>query len=222
MQTAQVRLDSRVQGEVDLNVLGLLGARAAVDLGLRVEVAQGEAWLDNVQCRNALDPRAIVTIGAQPGVANVVLSRASDPSAAAARIDVSAVVLLLRVPVAVVTVGLDLPLENPAESELVYEVDTDDPDALPMVQRASSGVGASLDNGLAGLADSLVVDVELLGISIGIGAILSPILSDLMVPLLTQLGTEILDPLLHLLGIEIGSLDVQLFTLDISRPELLI
>lgn len=222
MQTAQVRLDSRVQGEVDLNVLGLLGARATVDIGLGVEVAQGEAWLDNIQCRNALDPRAIVTVGAQPGVANVVLTRASDPSAAAARIDVSAIVLLLRVPVAVVTVGLDLPLENPTESELVYEIDTNDTDALPVAQRASSGAGASLDNGLAGLSDSLVVDVELLGISIGVGAILSPILGDLLVPLLTQLGTEVLDPLLHLLGIEIGSLDVQLFTLDIGRPELLI
>ena len=55
-----------------------------------------------------------------------------------------------------------------------------------------------------------------------LGDLVGTLLEQLLSPLLTQLGDMILDPLLRLLGLEVGALDVQLFTLDIQSPALLI
>jgi uncharacterized membrane protein len=225
VKTAQVRLNSTVKSDINLIL-----AQAEVDLALRVEVAQGSAWLQSIQCRNQENSKSIVTIGAQPGIASVALG-ATDPEASAAAIRVK----LLGIPIANVAAGLNLPLSNhPGETELEYEADADE---LPMVQRASSSVGGSLSNGLSGLTDSLVVEVTLLNIPVisllttllnviipGENDILGAVLGNLLAPLLTQLSTVILDPLLRVLGIEVGYLDVQLIDLEIEsqRPELLI
>jgi uncharacterized membrane protein len=73
------------------------------------------------------------------------------------------------------------------------------------------------------MADSLVLNATLLKvISLGLNGILDSVVSGLLEPLLTQLATSLIDPLLRILGIQIGSLDVQLFDLDESRPGLLI
>ncbi|MDO9422614.1 MAG: pilus assembly protein TadG-related protein [Methylobacter sp.] len=238
MRTAQVELDTRIQSNVNLIV-----AQAVVNLALKVEVAQGSAWLKSIQCRNRQNPTSIVTIGAQPGIASIALTRAIPPNTPPAAIRVK----LLDIPVADVEVGLNLPLEPPGETDLVYEVNTNDADALPMVQRASSGVGGSLDNGLSGLADSLQLKVTPLSLTLAerllLGPLLNALLDDLdgilreqlLSPLLIQLSTTILDPLLRLLGIEVGYLDVQLFLLPplprlppendfpaLNRPTLLI
>jgi uncharacterized membrane protein len=96
-----------------------------------------------------------------------------------------------------------------------------------MVQRASSSVGGSLDSGLADLADSVQIDVELLGLGLGIDAIVELLLNVLLKPLFALLGdtiAPILEPLLKVLGIGIGYMDVQLFKLDVDshRPTLLV
>ncbi len=224
MKTAQVRLNAAVQGgpSIALDV--------AVDLALKVEVAQGRAWLKSIQCRNQEDSSSTVTIGARPGIASIALAKATNPSASAAAIRVK----LLGIPVADVEVGLDLPLEPPGETDLEYRVNADNP--LPQLQTASSSVGGSLGNGLGGLADSLELrviplsltslDRLLLGplLNALLGSLVGDLLGQLLSPLLTQLSATVLDPLLHLLGIEVGKLDVQLFELDIDgqRPELLV
>jgi len=214
VRTAQVRLDTRVQSNIDLGV-----AQVDVDLALLVQVAQGSAWLKSIQCRNQQNPSSIVTIAAQPGIAALTLTQASDTNASAAAIRVR----LLGLTIANVVVGLDVPLGNPGETDLEYAVNANEVDALPMVQRASSSVGGSLGSGLSGLADSLQLDVTLVGLPLlGVGAIVGSLLGDLLEPLLTQLVTSVLDPLLRLLGIGVGSLDIQLFTLHIGRPDLLI
>ena len=225
IRTGQVRLDTRVQSDIDLLV-----AQVEVDLALQVNVAQGTAWLASIECRNQQNPVSIVTIGAQPGIASITLTRATDPGASAAAIRVR----LLGIPVADVEAGLNLPLEPPDETDLVYEAESYDADALPMVQRATSSIGGSLDNGLSGLADSLQLTVAPLSLTLAqklllgplldafLGDLVGTLLEQLLSPLLTQLGDMILDPLLRLLGIEVGALDVQLFTLDIQSPALLI
>ena len=225
IRTGQVRLDTSVQSDIDLLV-----AQVEVDLALQVNVAQGTAWLASIECRNQQNPVSIVTIGAQPGIASITLTRATDPGASAAAIRVR----LLGIPVADVEAGLNLPLEPPDETDLVYEAESYDADALPMVQRATSSIGGSLDNGLSGLADSLQLTVAPLSLTLAqklllgplldafLGDLVGTLLEQLLSPLLTQLGDMILDPLLRLLGIEVGALDVQLFTLDIQSPALLI
>jgi uncharacterized membrane protein len=213
MHTAQVRLDIKVQGSVNLLV-----AQTEVDLALKVEAAQGSAWLASIQCRSQQNSKSIVTIGAHPGIATIDLARASDPSVPAV-----VHVKLLGARIADLDLGLSLPLENPSESDLVYKVNTNDVDALPMVQRTSSSLGGSLGNGLSGLANSLQINVTLLGgLVLDLDNILRAVLGSLLAPLLSQIGTAILDPLLRILGIQAGFLDVQLFMLDIDRPALLI
>lgn len=222
IKTAQVSLDAAVHGGPSI----LLDVE--VDLALKVEVAQGRAWLKSIQCRNQGNAGSIVTIGAQPGIASIALTQATNPSASAAAISVK----LLGIHVADVEVGLNLPIEPPGETDLVYLVNADNP--LPQVQTASSSAGGSLGNGLGGLADSLhlrviplsltLLDRLLLGplLDVLLGDLVGNLLDQLLSPLLTQLSATILDPLLRLLGIEVGKLDVQLFMLDVDshRPTL--
>jgi uncharacterized membrane protein len=213
IKTAQVRLETTVKSDINLGLL-----QTIVDLALRLEVARGSAWLQSIQCRNQENGGSIVTIGAQPGIASIDLE-ATDPDASAATINVK----LLGSPLANVAAQLHSSVE-PSETELVYDVDANDDGEWPMVQRASSSVGESLDNGLGSLANRIQLDVNLLGLNLKLGELVEALLDGLLRPLLAQLGTAILDPLLRLLGIKIGYLDIRLFEPDIEshRPTLLI
>ncbi|MGH8550451.1 MAG: TadG family pilus assembly protein [Methylococcales bacterium] len=215
VNTAQIRLTTDIKSTVSLG--GLLSAK--VDLGINIQVAQGSAWLDSIQCRSLGNPTSVVKVGAQPGIASLSISK-SNGSGAAGEIIVKTVLLG---DVAKVTVGLNLPVEDPSSTDLVYIVNLDDPDSLPEVQRASSTLAGSLSNGLSDLADHLALNATLLKfINLGLNGILNSVVSGLLEPLITQLATATLDPLLRVLGIQIGSLDVQLFDVDESRPDLLI
>jgi uncharacterized membrane protein len=221
MHTAQVLVEAEVNGDVNLGL-----AQAIVDLSLQIKVAQGSAWLKSIQCRNQENAKSIITIGAQPGIASVALAQATDPDASAAHINLYLLSILgIHLPLANVTAGLDVTLADPDYTELIYEVG--DNNEWPMVQRASSSVGGSLDSGLADLADSVQIDVELLGLGLGIDAIVELLLNVLLKPLFALLGdtiAPILEPLLKVLGIGIGYMDVQLFKLDVDshRPTLLV
>lgn len=219
VHTAQVELKTNIQSTIDLTVAGLTGARADVDLGLKVDVAQGDGWLKSIQCGTVNNNQSRVTIGAQPGIADISLTQASDDTATGGTIDVSAILLLVRVPVAEVALGLNVPLENPGSTDLIYTVDPRDDSALPQMQTASTATGQAL----SGIANDLQVDVTLLGaVSLPLldELIGDALLTQILTPILSELGTSVIDPLLSALGIEIGALDVQLFTLDIERPEM--
>ncbi|MCX4187526.1 TadG family pilus assembly protein [Methylophaga sp. OBS4] len=222
IKTAQIELDTQIQSTISL-VLG----QAEVSLALRVNIAQGEAWLQSIRCRTLQSPASLVTIGAQPGIASVALSHPTDPFAPADAIKVS----LLGIPVAEVPVALNLPVQNPAPSELVYTVSADEP--LPQMQSVASNAGDSLANGLSGVDSQLEVGpAEVLSLSTAEMLLLGPLLgqllddiegtllTELLSPLLTQLSTGTFNPLLNLLGIQVGAMDVQLISLEIERPEL--
>lgn len=220
METAQFDLSTLVQSTVDLNVLGLVGAKAQIDLALQVDMAQGSAWLKTLQCGQINNNRTIVTIGVQPGAATLQLARASDPSAETANIDVSATLLLLgRLPIANVGLGLNIPLQNPTTTDLIYEVNLADAEALPQTQHASTAPGLSISN----ITQGIDTDVTLLGvISLPLldQLIAEALLAQVLTPLLSQVGAATIDPLLTVLGVEIGSMHVQLFTVDVDRPDL--
>ncbi|EMR12219.1 hypothetical protein MPL1_11388 [Methylophaga lonarensis MPL] len=221
VQTAQIEMQTLIQGDINLNVAGLIGARATVDLALQLAVAQGSAWLQQIQCSSLQTNHAVVTIGTQPGIADLRMTRASDSGATMGRIDVSAQVLLLgQIPVARVDVGLGLPLHHSGGVALVYGVDLRDADALPMVQTASTDVGASLEN----LSGSLTTDVTLLGVlpvPLLDQLIVDALLSQLLAPILVALAQTTVDPLLSVLGIDGGAISVQLFSVEMDRPDLM-
>jgi uncharacterized membrane protein len=92
-------------------------------------------------------------------------------------------------------------------------------DDLPQTQTASTATGLALSN----LPQNFQTDVTLLGaISLPLldTLIEEALLAQVLTPLISQLSTATLDPLLTLLGIEIGGMDVKLISVDISRPEM--
>ncbi|HCD06043.1 MULTISPECIES: TadG family pilus assembly protein [unclassified Methylophaga] len=220
METAQFDLTTLVQSTVDLNVAGLVGTKAEIDLALQVDMAQGSAWLQTLQCGQLNNNRAIATIGVQPGTAMLNLTQASDPDAETANIDISATLLLLgRVPVANVGVGLDIALQNPTSTDLIYEVNLSDPDDLPQTQHASTAPGLAISN----ISQGIKTDVTLLGaISLPLldQLIEQALLNQVLTPLLSEIGQETVDPLLSVLGLEIGAMHVNLFTVEVERPDL--
>lgn len=220
IETVQFDLTTLVQSTVDLSLAGLVGAKAEIDLALQLDMAQGSAWLQTLQCGQINNNRAIVTIGVQPGTAMLNLARASDPNAETANIDVSATLLLLgRVPVANVGVGLDIPLQNPTPTELIYEVNLADPDAFPRSQQASTAPGLAISN----ISNGIETNVTLLGvISLPLldQLIADALLAQVLTPLLSEIGSNTIDPLLSVLGLEIGAMHVNLFTVEVDRPDL--
>ncbi|MGH8558223.1 MAG: hypothetical protein ACRESZ_12330 [Methylococcales bacterium] len=96
-----------------------------------------------------------------------------------------------------------------------------DENSLPQQQTATSNLSDSLPNRLTGLADSLVLNVHVLGIGLSVGGILAPLVSIVSRPIFNALGS-LLDPLLHILGIRLGTPDIELRDLDLSRPVLVI
>lgn len=219
METAQFDLTTLIQSTVDLNVAGLAGARAEIDLALKLEMAQGEAWLKSLQCAGVNNNQTRVTIGAQPGTAMLNLTRATNPHAATGNISVSAVVLFLPVPVANVGLGLNLPLQNPSYTDLEYQVNLADPDDLPQTQHANTAPGLAISN----ISNAIELDVTLLGaISLPLldQLIAQALLNQVLTPLLSQVGTATIDPLLAVLGLEIGSMHVHLTTVEVDRPDL--
>lgn len=196
-RTAQIRADAGV----DLNVLGL----AAVDLRLGAQVAQGTAGLAAITDN---DGTADVTIEASPGVAALSLTNNADTGPAK-------VSLLLGLVSA--EIGLNLPIQNADAQELVYNIDRPVADSLPQTQSVSSSLGDSLENAL-GQPDAITV--KLLGLDLG--GILGGILNSVVSPLLGAIGKTLLDPLLKLLGIQLGGLDITIESISLGQPKPLV
>ncbi|CAG0979689.1 hypothetical protein MTYP_01686 [Methylophilaceae bacterium] len=199
-KTAQIRVLAGV------NLLG-------IDILLKMEVAQGEASLLQI---DANDDSTQVTIGAQPGIASIALRNQSDTGPAE--------INLLGLKVA--TLGLNLPLQNPSGAELDFDVAHPVANDLPQTQSVSSSVGGSLANALS---QQSTIEVKLLPLVPLVGAVISPLLNNLLNGLLPLLGTTlgniagaILDPLLNLLGIELGGLDITLEDLQYRQAKPLV
>ncbi|KSW26475.1 MULTISPECIES: pilus assembly protein TadG-related protein [Pseudomonas] len=225
-KTAQVRLGATV--DADLLNLGLVQAH----IGLGVRVAQGSAALDSIQC-GSVGHYGSVTVQATPGIASID------------KLELKAHALsnLLNVETDVATIaGVQI-----AASPIQLTYDIADADDLPStVQRASTPLGQSLASALGELGKSLKLKITLgkdsscrglLSCLLGsvwdsLNKVLAGITDTLegLVQLLTgalssllgALGQALLDPLLQLLGIQTGTLDVRIIDLRTPGAQLLI
>lgn len=189
-QTRTAQLDVRVA--VNAPLLGL----ADVDLGLGVQLAQGSAHLNSL----VLAPgKNQAVIGARSGIASIVLTNAANTG--------PATIKLLGLTLA--NIGVNIPIQPAHDTDLVYDVSTPVADHLPMMQSINSSLGDSLGSALS---NPNAITIELLPDLLGglLDSILSPILSVVVGPLLGTIGSSLLDPLLKLLGIQVGGLDVTL------------
>ncbi|SDK92262.1 Uncharacterized membrane protein [Pseudomonas delhiensis] len=214
--------------DVDLLKLGLVNAH--VDLG--ATVAQGYAALDSVTCGGAWNASR-VAVKAQPGVAAVALNDLSvkllgNGQAYLAKVSVN-------------TSKGTVALEAPGEQALTFDIAS--PADLPSaVQRVQSPLGASLAAGIASLSQNLQLSVELntqgllckaplvgwllcplgklldgvVGGLVNSLADLTSLLTQALASVLASLGSQLIDPLLQLLGIQTGTLDVRI--IDLRTP----
>ncbi|QEY75713.1 hypothetical protein [Pseudomonas denitrificans (nom. rej.)] len=207
----------RMSVEATAGIPGVLD----VDLGLAVDVAQGTAALDTIEC-GGVGKAVDVTVNALPGIAQLQLGKYADPkSGAVSPISVKVLSGLVKLDVSAASV-----VGGASGTTLKYKVSQ--PSDLPSEDKsAKSSLGSSLDNALATLASSIKVTPSILGADpLGlIGATLGGLVSSLLTvlkPAIAALGHVVLDPLLRLLGVSLGVIDVRLIDLQTGGAELLI
>lgn len=175
--------------QVKLSVALLPAGLGIVDLGLHVNVAQAEASLDAIRRDEGATG---VDILATPGIASVVLGNAAGTGPG-------------TVLGGVLQVGLTLPLSPGQGQQLDFSVDHPVGPHLPQSASTSSGVGDSLQHALS---NPNLITVKVLGLDpLGL---LSALVRPIVAPLLGEIGRILLDPLLKLLGLELGKATVQL------------
>ncbi len=218
-RTAQVRVNTMVS---TANLLG-----TSVDLMLRVQVAQGRAELRSIVAQGA---NTHVTMDTYPGLATVALTNTAGNAPARINVGVNALGLL-GLSVLKADIQLNVPLTQPAPGNLVFDVahpvtrvdSCVANQSLPQCRNTYAGLGQSL-NGLTSSSTALRLNVCTAGISLlGIpllevcterlvGDLVNNVLKDvvvgLVVPLLANVSTTVVDPLLKLLGINIAGMTV--------------
>ncbi|WP_315808973.1 pilus assembly protein TadG-related protein [Pseudomonas sp. C9-3] len=229
-KNAQVQL---VVG-ANANLLGLNLVKLA--LSLKVGVAEGYAALDSIQC-GGVGQSAIVNVKARPGVAsaNIDANVSLLSGASGSLLGVTITNTATGASGSSASAGTQFAI--PGEQSLSFTVNG--PSDLPSaVTRVQSPLGSSLGAGLASLGNSLSIKVTAGGncnaiilVSWLLCALSSIVnsLADLMLNLTSGLGTlvsalgqQLIDPLLSLLGIQTGILDVRLIDLQTGGAELLI
>lgn len=195
--TAQVE----AKAFVDVNIPLL----AKIDLALNVTVAQGSAGLSTITNDGS---QTHATILANPGIASfsVTNSAGSGPGT---------IKTLGNVQIA--TIGIDLPVASSSAQPLVFDVDHPVADSLPQTQTVSSPLGDSLEDAL----DGSVLDVNTV-LPLVNGVLVNQVVSTILSPLLGEIGRVLLDPLLKMLGIRVGGMDVTLEGVQLRQEKPLI
>ncbi|MBK6744233.1 MAG: hypothetical protein IPG66_15200 [Hydrogenophilales bacterium] len=203
--TAQLRL------KLDLVVGELLGGLLRVPLYL--ETAAGDAWLKSIDCRSPRE-NSVVTIGANSSavrayVGNVNPEAMTDRTATATVTEATILNVLglvkvnARAEANLPGGGGDLEFTGPFNG-----------------QNSQTISGLATAGLISGLSDSkrLNLDVELLGIGLGLDEVLSPLLN-LLTPVFQALD-GLLAPVLSILGIQLGYADITAFHLTCGAPRL--
>ncbi|MBB4868210.1 putative membrane protein [Pseudomonas nitritireducens] len=216
------------------NLLGLNLVNLA--LSLKVGVAEGYAALDSIQCGGAGQP-VTVNVKARPGVASATLDASVNllSGASGSLVNVTISNGASGTPTSSTSVGTQFAI--PGEQSLSYVVNG--PADLPSAaKRVQSPLGSSLGAGLTSLGNSLSIQVKAGGscdtliivswLLCALSSIVNSIadlalnLTSGLGSLVSALGQQLIDPLLSLLGIQTGILDVRLIDLQTGGAELLI
>ncbi|MFR0693655.1 pilus assembly protein TadG-related protein [Enterobacterales bacterium AE_CKDN230030158-1A_HGKHYDSX7] len=231
-QATSTQVSLKASVHVDLLDLKLVTA----DVDLQVDVAKGTAALESIKCGGVGKP-VEVDIQAKPGIANLTLHAGVGLFPGAddklKLVDIS-------------NGDQTTSFAAGGEQQLIFNVAS--PIDLPSAtKRVQSPLGASLAAGVADLAKNLKVTVTLpanltcnlplvgwllcplgqlvnsvsstlINSALGVGTLLTGALSNVV----GMLGSALIDPLLKLLGIQTGILDVRLIDLQTGGAELLI
>ena len=227
-KNAQVRLEVGATA----NLLGLNLVRLA--LNLKVGVAEGYAALDSIQCGGVGKP-VTVNVKARPGVASASLDANVSLLPGANGSLVGVTITNSSTGAEASSASTSTQFAIPGEQSISFQVSS--PADLPSaVKQVQSPLGSSLGTGMTGLASALTIKVEpggncnniLSWLLCALSSLVSSIaqlaldLTGALGALVTALGQQLIDPLLSLLGIQTGILDVRLIDLQTGGAELLI
>jgi uncharacterized membrane protein len=196
---------STAQVEAEVDVVITIPLLAKIDMSLQAQVAQGSAGLGTISND---DGQTSVTIQASPGIASLDMTNTAGTGPAR-------ITTLLNLPIA--SIALDLPVQSASAQAVVFDVDHPIADHLPQTQTVSSPIGDSLEDALD---DAGAVDVTVL--SVLNTALVNTVVSTIVTPLLGEIGRVFLDPLLEMLGIRVGGMDVTLEGLQMRQEDPLI
>lgn len=229
-----VAKNAQVQLEVGANA-NLLGLNlVTLALNLKVGVAEGYAALDSIQCGGVGKP-VTVNVKARPGVASASLDANVNLLSGANGSLVGVTITNTSTGATGSSASTATQFAIPGEQSISFLVSS--PADLPSaVKRVQSPLGASLGTGLSSLANSLSISVKpggncdniLSWLLCALSSLVSSIaqltldLTGALGALITALGQQLIDPLLSLLGIQTGILDVRLIDLQTGGAELLI
>lgn len=187
-KTAQIKLTVGANS----SVLGLIAA----DLGLSVSVAQGEAWFEEARCRTLATGKTDINLGGQTGLATVALTDNSGSGNAKVQVGIG------LIPLVKADLGLSTTVGTSGVRNIDYEIENKK-EELPMKQTMSSGNGiaTSLSKLTVTVTYPLVVDLGLVTNAIK-GLVVDGIVNNVLNPVVT--------PLLSLLGVQPGVMDVML------------
>ncbi|HWV08522.1 MAG TPA: hypothetical protein VN156_03185, partial [Pseudomonas sp.] len=196
---------------------------AKINLGLALDVAQGWAALESIDCGSLLSAERDVHIVTQPGIASLSLGTFSNMGASNPTITPISVEVLGGALVTV-TVSAQSQVVS-AQQQRASFLDISDADLPTVAVRQNTGVGAGLGNALTSLGQSIKLDIRLLGGGLcGLLPICTTLsaLVGIIGGLVGSLGTLILDPLLQLLGLQLGFVDIRLLDVQADTPRLLL
>lgn len=235
VDTAQLQLITGVSGNLsvaELPLLGnLLGATLGglldieLDLDLTVNVAQGNAWLQSIQCGNITNNNATVTVGGHAGVFNPLPSLNTDITIRAGGSFIANA--------SVNSETLDADTAG-TTGTAVFDVNPYDLDSFPTPPETipGPGLGSLSANDIDISLQLAEANCGLLGLGCLIGGVVNALLDlvsiidetvvkDLILaPVLDAVEQEVLLPILEVLGIRLGGMDIRLVTVDIHRPEM--
>lgn len=182
-----------------------------VNLPLYLEVAAGDAWLKTIDCRYPRD-NSIVNVGVASSavrayVGNVNADAMTNRNSAAT---VSKATILNVLGLVTVDARAEVNLPGGA-ADLAFRG--------PFNGSNTQSVDGLSTTGLFNvLANSLILDVKLLGLDLQLGSLLDALRSVLN-PVFALLDS-LLSPVLSLLGIQVGIADVTVFSLTCGAPQL--
>ncbi|MEI8593539.1 pilus assembly protein TadG-related protein [Photobacterium sp. Hal280] len=220
VETAQVRL--KVGLDLPLNVLSLPGILDTdLSLGLAIDAAKAEAEL--LDMTNCTQDGYQLKFGVKPALASVKLGSRADVDQPA---KLSATVLGGTVNL---DVNLSANISEPESSKSLLVVDAEHGD-IPNVYSLTENISDNLDSLLSN--DSIIhVDTEItsnLGvlnillvtvsdlIDALVNNVVGGLISNLLAPVILLVSQQVLDPLLNLLGIQVGTADVFVTSIEVD------
>lgn len=223
---AQVRLSLGATA----NLLGIV----STEINLSLRAISGHAALASIQC-GGVAHSSTATIQAAASLATIENLSFNTHVLGAAKDSLASVSIAPKSGSVPAMIDIGSNSDQPLEFVVASRND------LPSeVKRISTPVGNALANGLSDIGRNLQIQVTLVPCNNFLGCLVGDVLGGLLnglfktvadlttgltaalAPILSDLGAKVLDPLLSLLGIEVGNLDVRLIDLQTQTNELLI